>query len=159
MNYCPNCGKEVKEGEKFCPNCGKDLSGNNINVNVNINQNKGRKIYERNIVTAILLSIFTCGIYGIYWLISLTDDANYISEQDNETSGGMVFLLTLITCGIYGIYWAYKMGKTLQRAGEINGLQISDNSILYLILEIFGFAIVNYAIMQNELNKIANVNR
>lgn len=23
MAFCPNCGKELKNGEKFCPNCGK----------------------------------------------------------------------------------------------------------------------------------------
>lgn len=25
MNYCPNCGKEQKEGAKFCPGCGYNL--------------------------------------------------------------------------------------------------------------------------------------
>jgi hypothetical protein len=25
--YCPNCGAEQKEGNKFCPGCGKDLTG------------------------------------------------------------------------------------------------------------------------------------
>jgi TM2 domain-containing membrane protein YozV len=25
MPYCPSCGKEVQEGEKFCPNCGTSL--------------------------------------------------------------------------------------------------------------------------------------
>ena len=32
-------------------------------------------IKERNIVLCILLSIITCGIYGIYWFCTLTDDA------------------------------------------------------------------------------------
>lgn len=30
---------------------------------------------ERNIAVAIILTIVTCGIYGIYWFIVLTDDA------------------------------------------------------------------------------------
>lgn len=35
------------------------------------------------------------------------------------------------------------------------GINSSDNSVLYLILGIFGLGIVNYCIMQSELNTIA----
>ena len=24
--FCPNCGKEVKDGAAFCPNCGQRLN-------------------------------------------------------------------------------------------------------------------------------------
>lgn len=34
---------------------------------------------ERNIAVAIILTIVTCGIYGIYWFIVLTDDARLAS--------------------------------------------------------------------------------
>ena len=71
-------------------------------------------------------------------------------------SGGLSFILTLITCGIFGIYWAYKMGKALEMAKRNNGLTPTDNSVLYLILEIFGLGIVNYALMQNDLNQFAS---
>lgn len=111
-------------------------------------------IRERNIVTNILLSIFTCGIYSIVWFITLTDDAG-IASEDSSMSGGMAFLLTIVTCGIYGIYWNYKMGKAIYAAKEKHNLSGSDNSILYLILGIFGLGIVNYCLMQSDLNDIA----
>ena len=110
---------------------------------------------ERNIAVAIILTIVTCGIYGIYWFIVLTDDARLASGDQQAPSGGIAFLLTLITCGIYGIYWAYKMGKTLVMAKQKAKLNAEDNSVLYLILQIFGLGIINYAIMQNELNQLA----
>lgn len=69
-------------------------------------------IQKRNIVTCILLSLVTCGIYGIVWFINMTDDVAYLSE-DPEMSGGKAFLFTLITCGIYSFFWAYKMGKNV----------------------------------------------
>lgn len=48
------------------------------------------------------------------------------------------------------------MGKTLQAAQSRAGMAVSsDNSILYLILQLFGFGIINYALMQNQLNTIA----
>lgn len=109
---------------------------------------------ERNIAVAIILSIVTCGIYAIYWFIQVTNEVKSYSEDATLTSGGMAFLLTLITCGIYGIYWAYKMGKAIEMAQNKNGLNATDNSVLYLILEVLGFAIINYALMQNDVNQI-----
>lgn len=111
-------------------------------------------IKEKNIVVSIILTIVTCGIYGIVWFIQLTDDVATVSE-DNSLSGGMAFLLTLVTCGIYGYYWAYKMGKTITIAQEKKGLRVNDNSILYLVLQFFGLGIVNYCIMQSDLNQMA----
>lgn len=108
---------------------------------------------KKNIATQVILSIITCGIYGIVWFITLTDDAANASE-DSSMSGGMAFLLTIITCGIYGIYWAYKMGKMMSAAREKAGLSSSDNSVLYLILQIVGLGIVNYCLIQSDLNDI-----
>ncbi len=110
---------------------------------------------ERNIAVAIVLSIITCGIYAIYWFIVLTDDARLASGDQQAPSGGIAFLLTLVTCGIYGIYWAYKMGKTLMAAKQKNNLPVEDNSVLYLVLQFLGLGIINYALMQNDLNQIA----
>ena len=109
---------------------------------------------ERNIAVSIILTIVTCGIYGIYWFIVLTDEVKTEAKDENMMSGGLSFILTLITCGIFGIYWAYKMGKALEMAKKNNNLTPTDNSVLYLILQIFGLGIVNYAIMQNDLNEI-----
>ena len=114
-------------------------------------------IQRRNIAVCIILSIVTCGIYGIIWFISLTDDVRTVSG-DSRLSGGKCFLLTLITCGIYGIYWAYLMGKAMQQAQSKNNLNPSDNSVVYLLLQIFGLGIIVYGLVQNDLNKIADLN-
>jgi hypothetical protein len=47
------------------------------------------------------------------------------------------------------------MGKTLKMANDKAGINSGDNSILYLVLGIFGLGIVNYCIMQSELNTLA----
>lgn len=111
-------------------------------------------VKERNIVTAIILSIVTCGIYGIVWMIGITDDAAYLND-DKNMKGVTVFLLGLVTCGIYYFYWYFKMGKTMNEIGNKKGVQIADNSVLYLILGIFGLGIVNYCLIQSDLNKFA----
>ena len=106
---------------------------------------------KRSIALAIILSVVTCGIYGIYWFIMLTDEMNYASGNQNDTSGLMAFLLSLVTCSIYSYYWAYKMGEKADIVERSNG----SKGILFLILSIFGLGIIVYALAQDTLNKYA----
>jgi hypothetical protein len=106
---------------------------------------------QRNIAVAIILTIVTCGIYGIYWFVKLTDEMNYASGYTNDTSGVMALVLTLVTCGIYGFYWAYKMGEKTDALDRVNG----SKGILFLILQVLGLGIVVYALAQDALNKRA----
>lgn len=110
-------------------------------------------VQKRSIVSCIILTFITCGIYGIYWFICLADDVNTVSGV-RDTSGGAVFLLTLITCGIYGLYWAYRCGEKIDMAKQSRGISSSNGGILYLILYIFG-GIIAYAVIQNEINNMA----
>ena len=114
---------------------------------------------KRNIAVAIILTIVTCGIYGIYWFIVLTDEANKFTEDpQKETNGGIAFLLTLVTCGIYGLYWAYKQGEKLDNDFVKSGMTNGSRGILYLILSLVGFSIVAYALMQDSINKLIDAN-
>lgn len=112
-------------------------------------------IKERNIAMCIILSIVTCGIYGIYWMICIVDDSN-AAAKSSDRSGGMVFLLSIVTCSIYMYYWAYCQGEKLDQAKTQRGLPATNSGIAYLLLSIFGLSIVSWALMQNELNKMAN---
>ena len=105
-------------------------------------------ITRRSIVAAIIFSIITCGIYGIYWFVKLTDEVNYITGN-NDTTGGVAFLLGIITCGIYYIYWAYRMGEKIDRHSGAP----ASRGILYLLLSIFGLSIVAYVLIQDYLNR------
>ena len=44
----------------------------------------------------------------------------------------------------------------MKTAGDNSGVQIEDRSVIYLILAIFELSIVNYCLIQNDLNMIAN---
>lgn len=114
-------------------------------------------VQNRSIGLNIVLSIVTCGIYGIYWFITLTNDVNTASNHSQDgTSGGVAFLLTLVTCGIYGYYWAYKQGEKINEAKAMRNMPADSSSgVIYLVLSIFGLSIVAYALMQSELNKMA----
>ena len=43
-------------------------------------------IERRNIAVCIVLTLVTCGIYGIYWIVCLTNDVNTVSGDVNGTS-------------------------------------------------------------------------
>lgn len=114
---------------------------------------------ERNVAAVILLSIFTCGIYALYWFVVTTNEIERELGSDSDgscASGGVALLLVIITCGIYYLYWWYKQAKRVELLGEINGVRISDNSLVYIILSIFGISIVSMALMQSDLNKLNN---
>lgn len=107
-------------------------------------------VEKRDIVKCIILSIVTCGIYGLFWFIKITDDTNTVAGTPDGTSGVTALVLTLVTCGIYGWFWAWKQGEKMD---QITGS--SNNGIIYILLQVFGLGIIAYAIMQDNLNKNA----
>ncbi len=174
-NHCPECGNAFPGGQSSQNTTTNNAAGadngqgtNPYNQswqqqNTNANTNGGPYQYqqygtpgsnlpgitERNIAVSLILSLVTCGIYSIYWMIMLNDEVNQLSGEQNATSGGMVFLFTLITCGIYGIYWAYKMGERCDRINKVDG----NSNILYLVISLLGFGVVNYCLMQDTINR------
>jgi hypothetical protein len=109
---------------------------------------------KRSIGLSIVLSIVTCGIYGIYWFVVLTNEVNAASGKQ-DVSGGVAVLLDIVTCGIYGIYWSYKMGEKIQTIKANRNMPADSNlPILYLILSIVGLQLVTWALIQNELNQM-----
>ena len=112
-----------------------------------------REIRQRNIALCVILSFITCGIYTLYWFVTMTDDMNYLAGDTKTSSGGMALVLTIVTCGIYGWYWAYKMGEKTDFIKGVSG----STSIVYIILQLCGLGIVNYCLIQDTINNKATV--
>lgn len=145
--FCSNCGEKMNDGAKFCDKCGAS-----VEKKVNL---QSPLITKRDIVVAVILTFVTCGIYGIYWFIVMTDDVNSLSDE-KMASGGTAFLYSILTCGIYALYWNYKIGQKMAEAGKKYNKPINDNSVLYLVLSIFGLGLVNYCLIQSDLNRFAD---
>lgn len=107
------------------------------------------KVKSRNIVASVIFSLITCGIYGIYWAIMLAREA--VSVKDEKDDGVLEIILMLFLPFI-GFYLAEK--KLAEGCAE-KGIAHKDNSIIYLILGLVGLGIVNFCMLQSDLNKIA----
>lgn len=142
-------------------------------------------VRRKNIVVCILLSLLTCGIYDLFWLVSIANNVNRLDRVGRKKSLGgiMVLILNVLTCGIYQIYWAYKTGERIDNLKNANKIPTSNNTaILYLfmmlLLVVFtGIGVrvgynsehlrfvpisagvirtILFCLMQNEVNNIAN---
>ncbi len=103
---------------------------------------------ERSIVTCVLLSFFTFGIYTLFWMAHIQNDVNELTN-DRRTSGGLVVLLSILTFGIYGLFWLYQLGT---RVDTLEKNSSNTNGILYLIVGLLGVAIVDLCLAQNSIN-------
>ena len=161
MKFCPNCGKQLPEGASVCPFCGTAVVTSGAQTQqaaptYTASSTSRPKIQKREILTAILLTFLTCGIYGFVWFISMIGEINRVCDDEKSSNGAVtVILLGILTCGIYTIYWWYQTGKRLHAAGNKYGVPIDDNSVLYLVFSLFGLAIVSFCLVQSDLNKLA----
>lgn len=108
-------------------------------------------VNKRKIGICVLLSIVTFGIYQIYWEYLLVKNTRAIQKDDSSCTGEM---LCLVFVPFYSLFWWFTRGKIVKDKFAEHGYSAIGNEIAYLILSIFGLAIVSMAIMQNDFNSL-----
>ncbi len=114
----------------------------------------GELLEEQNLALCIVLSIVTCGIYGLVWKYQLCRKIRLLNDESTDCVGEY---LCLILVPFYHLYWYYTRGQNLYQGMKKVGAPASDNSVVNLVLALFGFSIVSDALIQNDLNKAAGV--
>jgi hypothetical protein len=104
---------------------------------------------NRSILTVILLSIFTCGIYQIYWMYVTTEELNANDPTEPLTNYILAIILSLVTCGIYGFIWNYKFYK------KVDAVAMTDDCLLSYLLSLFVSPLIGMGIAQNSFNKLS----
>lgn len=110
-------------------------------------------VARKSVALCIFFYFITCGLYGLYWFVCLTNDTNTVAKRA-DTSGGMALLFEIITCGLYGFYWAYKCGEKIDAAKQERGQFAANSGVLYLLVYLFG-GVISYALIQHEVNQLA----
>jgi hypothetical protein len=97
-------------------------------------------IKQRSLLTVILLSIVTCGIYGIVFWYSYSDDMNKVCNGDGKQTQNylIVFLLSMVTCGIYGFIWFYGVANRLRDNAPRYGTSFAEDGSTVLLWMILG---------------------
>lgn len=185
--FCKNCGKEIPyNNAKFCPNCGANVSLRNHASNVandafytmeqelrnpasesfddyqQIPSHKGIALKDdRSLISYILLSLITCGIYKYYFIYKIAADVNIACEEDGDQTAGLLafILLSFFTCGIYAWFWYYKLGDRLCYNAPRYGLTFQENGTTVLLWMIFGILLcgIGWFIAMNILIKNTNL--
>jgi hypothetical protein len=107
----------------------------------------------RSIVTDIILTIITCGIYGLYWQYKQMETLNNWLRRE-DFNFWIWLILSIITCGIFALYYEYKMARGIIEIQEQNSLRISSElPLICVLLAVFSLGIVSLAIQQSEINK------
>jgi hypothetical protein len=66
----------------------------------------------RNSVTVLLLVMFTCGIYAIYWMVQVMEEINKGLGREEFTPVKEI-LLSVVTCGAWGIYVQWRIAEAV----------------------------------------------
>jgi len=105
---------------------------------------------NRNIVTVILLSVVTCGIYSLYWTY-VTMDA---LDQEGQSSN-MPVIAQFILCFFYVGFLLFGLNAeaNLNAIKAKKGMPAADNKILWMVLGLL-VPIVLVVLVQLEINKL-----
>lgn len=153
---CPKCGADCADDARFCLVCGEMLNQNQQTSDQN-GQNVKYCPRCGNPYGGNPAFCPSCGtplqdpnVTGAYGPNGATPPPR--PGRVSPRSIPLYIILSIVTCGIYGIYWMYKAGEKVSLIKARRGQPAGNDAILYLILQLLGFGIINYCLIQNEIN-------
>ena len=113
---------------------------------------------KKELPMAIILTIVTCGIYGIFWKAHVFKTLNVLLEFQ-KYSVVKWFFLSIITCGIYSVYIQYVLGQDILEIQKKKNIPSPNENlpVLSLVLSLFGLLLIADIIQQSEINNILDV--
>lgn len=106
-----------------------------------------------SIGVGIILSLLTCGLYGLYWQYKQMEILNaWLGRKEYDF--WIWLILSIITCGLFALYYEYTMAKGINEIQENGGMRVNDDlALLCVVLALFGVGIASLAIQQADINK------
>ena len=112
----------------------------------------------------LLFSLLTCGIYYYWWVYAVSAEIqDFLGEYD--TPPWLELVLAALTCGLYLFYWDWKIAEKIARMQQQVGLPVTNNAVLYLVLNllgagpVYGLGLLVPLIQQMHLNDVWNAAR
>ena len=96
-------------------------------------------VQRKDWLKILLLSIVTCGIYGIVFFYQYGEDTNKVCAGDGKNTMNylLALLLSAVTCGIFGLVWLYQVFARLEPCTK--KAQSPIVSVLILCVPVYSF--------------------
>jgi len=107
---------------------------------------------NRSVALVIILTIVTCGIYGLVWY---WQSMNELYKAGGKSIGNLDPIIQFILLFFYvgEIFFAINAADNLNEVRAQRGLPAKDDKVLYVVFSII-CPIVTMALVQNEMNQI-----
>ncbi len=125
------------------------MSENSTNVNVTVTNNTAPVAQlrtNRGLLKFLLLSLITCGIYGLVVYAHVSEDTNVVcSRYDGKKTMNfwlLAFIVGPLTCGIGYLVWGHKLSSRIGNELTRRGLGYSFGAGDYWLWGILGSLIL-----------------
>ena len=108
---------------------------------------------DKDIFACIVFSVVSLGIYYLYWVYKIMRKIHILNGEYPDSG---LELLCYALVPFYDLYWFYTRTTRLAQGLGRRGFTCHDNGVLNIILTLLGFPIIGIAIMQDDLNHLAN---
>ncbi len=152
--YCKKCGEQNPDGAKFCEKCGEPLEAETLTPQQPVRANDyspssapvGQLNTNKGLLKYILLSLITCGIYGIVVMSSVSNSINIVaSRYDGKKTMHFCMLLFLVgplTLGIGYFVWYHKISARIGAELKRRGIDYSFGASAFWLWNVLGALII-----------------
>ncbi len=107
---------------------------------------------NRSVALVIILSLVTCGIYGLYWIYVTAEALENNGRAGNGMNGIVLLLLCLFIPSVGYLLFGMAADQNLNSIRSQRGLMRKDNKVVYMLLGFF-IPIVLVGLVQNDINE------
>ena len=92
----------------------------------------------KNPVTVLILTIVTCGIYGIIWMIGAVGEVNNALGEERFNLLKEI-LLSVVTCGVWGYWFMWRFSEAVVEVQERFSVQPAMDAPILFVTGLLGF--------------------
>lgn len=107
----------------------------------------------RNVAMVIILTLVTCGIYGIYWTYTTLVSMEEVSGKEASVPPVVILLLCILFGPVGYLLYGMAADEQLNLIKGMTGKPQVDNKVMYMLLGFF-LPIVLMPIVQDEINRL-----
>lgn len=117
---------------------------------------------NKGLLKTILLSLITCGIYGLVVMSAVSNDINVVaSRYDGKKTMHyclLTFIVAPITCGIGGIVWSHRISDRIGNELKRRGIAYNFSASTYWLWNVLGSLIgIGPLVYMHKLFKAVNL--